>query len=554
MPIAEHDVPHAVDQEELGGRDASGTGSVDHDPRLAQRRAPQLERVDEPGQHDDCRTVLVVVKHRHVQAFLERRLDFETPRRRDILQIDAAERRCDRRHDIDDPLGVTLGDADRERFDPTERLEEYRLPFHDRQCRLGPDITEPEHRAPIGHDRDEVPLDRQVVDRFAALPHLLDRCQRRRREIEQVEDVMIAHRQLAADLQDASIAPPQIQRLFGQRTGPPVGRTRWLERPFVDIPPGIFGDLLRVDRPRRFAGFERRLHHRCRDRWRDSEIENLRHDMVRPTLFGRYQARQRFGCVNQRAQTDVPRTGIEKPTEDPRKDERDVHHVRIIGAPGRDHCRTGLPGQERIDLRCRQREGEDDRIRRHPGHHLRRQDVAAGQPDEDIGALEHLGERATPPLRIRLLGQIRLGPVHPVGPPEVNRAGTVTDDEILHPDARQEPRDTDASQACPSDDDPHLIQPLPDHLERVLQRTEHENGRTVVLVGEDGNRCCLLQVILDREAMRCADMVEADGTEGRDQRARDLDDRERIAQIDTDRHGIDPGERLEEHCLRFEQR
>src|SRR5690606_4547909 len=60
-------------------------------------------------------------------------------------------------------------EADRERVDAGEVLEQERLALHDRQRRLGPDATEAQHRRAVGDDGDGVLLDRQVVDALRVL-------------------------------------------------------------------------------------------------------------------------------------------------------------------------------------------------------------------------------------------------------------------------------------------------------------------------------------------------------------------------------------------------
>ncbi|GBD16468.1 hypothetical protein HRbin26_01366 [bacterium HR26] len=76
----------------------------------------------------------------------------------------------------------------------------------------------------------------------------------------------------------------------------------------------------------------------------------------------------------------------------------------------------------------------------------------------------------------------------------------------------------------------------------------------MVLVAEDRDRCPLLQVVGDGKAVRCPDMVEADGSESWGQCQGSLDDRQRVMQVNADRHGVDAGEGFEEDALRLEER
>ena len=122
-----------------------------------------LERVDQRGQDDHRRPVLIVVEDRDVELLLQAVLDLEAARRRDILQVDPAEHGrhgLDEQHDLVDVLG---GEAEREGVDVGQLLEEEGLAFHDRQGRPGPDVAEAEHRGPIGDDGHTVLLDRERI-------------------------------------------------------------------------------------------------------------------------------------------------------------------------------------------------------------------------------------------------------------------------------------------------------------------------------------------------------------------------------------------------------
>ena len=125
------------------------------------RLLDDAQGVEQRREHDDRRAVLVVVKDRDIELGAQAPLDLEAARRRDVLQVDAAERRgrrLDERHDLIDVLGV---EAQRERVDAGELLEQHRLALHHRHRRLRADVAKPEHRGAVGDDRDRVALDRQ---------------------------------------------------------------------------------------------------------------------------------------------------------------------------------------------------------------------------------------------------------------------------------------------------------------------------------------------------------------------------------------------------------
>ena len=62
----------------------------------------ELQRVEEGGQDDDGRTVLIVVKDRDVAFLLEPAFDLKAARRGDIFQVDAAEAARQERYRFDD--------------------------------------------------------------------------------------------------------------------------------------------------------------------------------------------------------------------------------------------------------------------------------------------------------------------------------------------------------------------------------------------------------------------------------------------------------------------
>ena len=113
---------------------------------------------------DDRRAVLVVVEDRDVERLLQPALDLEAARRRDVLEVDAAEPGRDRGDRGDDLVGVGRREADRPGVDAAELLEQHRLALHHRHRRLGADVAEPEHRGAVADDGDGVLLDRQVPD------------------------------------------------------------------------------------------------------------------------------------------------------------------------------------------------------------------------------------------------------------------------------------------------------------------------------------------------------------------------------------------------------
>ena len=100
--------------------------------------------------------MLVVVEHRDLHARLELRLDLKTLRSLDVLEIDAAEGRFQRRHRLDHALDGVGGDFDVEDVDPGEFLEQDRLAFHDGLRGQRADIAKPQHRGTVGDHGDQI--------------------------------------------------------------------------------------------------------------------------------------------------------------------------------------------------------------------------------------------------------------------------------------------------------------------------------------------------------------------------------------------------------------
>jgi hypothetical protein len=144
--------------------------------------------------------VLVVVEDRDLERLAQPPLDLEAARRRDVLEVDATERRRDRLHRADDLVGVLRGQADREGVDIREFFEQHRLALHHGQCRLGSDVPEPEYRGAVADDGDAVALDREVPD-LVRIPRdgMRDACDTRR--VDHREVVPRLQRQTRAHLE-----------------------------------------------------------------------------------------------------------------------------------------------------------------------------------------------------------------------------------------------------------------------------------------------------------------------------------------------------------------
>ena len=137
--------------------------------RSSSRLPVIFERVEQRRHHDHGGAVLVVVEDRDVELLLEAVLDLEAARRGDVLEVDAAEAGRDRLHRRDDLVRVLRVEADRERVDAAELLQQHRLALHHRHRGARADVAEAEHGRAVGDDGHVVPLDRVAEGQLGVL-------------------------------------------------------------------------------------------------------------------------------------------------------------------------------------------------------------------------------------------------------------------------------------------------------------------------------------------------------------------------------------------------
>ena len=135
-----------------------------HDKLAGLKVAPgQVQRVDETGNGDDGRPVLVVVKDGNVHQFAQSLFDDEAIRRLDVFKIDAAERRTEIADAIDELIDILCVDFDVEAVHIGEPLEQDRFAFHHRLCGEGSPITQSEDGCAVRNHSDHVPFGGVIV-------------------------------------------------------------------------------------------------------------------------------------------------------------------------------------------------------------------------------------------------------------------------------------------------------------------------------------------------------------------------------------------------------
>ena len=160
--VAADEVARPGGTEHAGGGGSCGTGARHHDADVLEALVDDDERIQQRSQDDDRGPMLVVVEDRDVQLLPQAGLNVEAARRRDVLEVDAAEDRRNRGHDSHDFVRILRRKAHRPGVDSAELLEQDCLPLHHRQRCLRPDVTQPQNSSAVAHDRHRVLLDRQI--------------------------------------------------------------------------------------------------------------------------------------------------------------------------------------------------------------------------------------------------------------------------------------------------------------------------------------------------------------------------------------------------------
>ena len=265
------------------------------------------------------------------------------------------------------------------------------------------------------------------------------------------------------------------------------------------------------------------------------------------------QLGQSMGGGDLHFHVDGRRAHVERAAKNIGKAEDVVDLVRIVRTPGGDdHVvahRVRLFGR---DLRVGIGHGEDDRLRRHRSHHLRRQRALDGEAEDDVGAFQRLGERA-------LVGRRRMRGfplVHAFGAAAVDDALGVAEDHVLgrEADRLDEIETGDAGGTGAVADELRLLDVAAGQVQRVDEAGAGDDGGAVLVVVKHRNVHQLAQALLDDEAFGRANILEIDAAEGRPEIADRVDDLLRIFGGDLDVDRIDVGETLEQDRLAFHDR
>ncbi len=239
---------------------------------------------------------------------------------------------------------------------------------------------------------------------------------------------------------------------------------------------------------------------------------------------------------------------VEGAPEDEREAEDVVHLVGVVGATGRhDDVLTRIDGVGVADLGIGIGHREHDGPIGHRPHHVLADQIRTRQPEEHVGSLHGLLERAV----IRLGRDLLLLGVHPVLATLVDHAPAVAEDHLLRVGAQADEhvRTRDAGCAGTGDHDAQIADLLAGELDGVDQRRGRDDGRSVLVVVEHGDVQLLLERLLDVEALRRLDVLEVDASEGRRDATHRVDELVRIRLVHLDVEDVDARELLEQDTL-----
>ena len=244
---------------------------------------------------------------------------------------------------------------------------------------------------------------------------------------------------------------------------------------------------------------------------------------------------------------------IERAAEDVGEAEDVVHLVGIVAAAGGDDGVVAHGGDVlRRDLRVGVGERQDQRLGRHLGDHLLLEHAAGRQAEEDVGALDHLGQAAG-----RGLAGVALLPrVHQLVAALPDHALDVGDPDVFLGQAEllEQAEARQRRGAGARDHQLHLGDVLADQRQAVLHGCADDDRRAVLVVVEHRDREPLAQLLLDVEALRRLDVFEVDAAEGGFQRGHDLDQLLLVVLGQLDVEDVDAGEFLEQDALAFHDR
>ena len=240
---------------------------------------------------------------------------------------------------------------------------------------------------------------------------------------------------------------------------------------------------------------------------------------------------------------------VQRTAEDAREGEEVVDLIREVRASRADDacaCCLCLVGQ---DLGDGVRHRHDDGVLAHALDHLGGEAAGGGDADEDVLALDDLGEGALLFLMVGDFGDALLVRVHVLFASLVDRARRVAEDDGLDAVGEEEACDRLSCRTCAVDDDVRRLEVTSEVLVRVEEGGDDDDRCAVLVIMENGDVEGLFELVLDVKALRCLDVLEVDAAVGGGDELADFDDVLDFFAVHADGDGVDTGKALEEDRL-----
>ena len=230
--------------------------------------------------------------------------------------------------------------------------------------------------------------------------------------------------------------------------------------------------------------------------------------------------------------------------------------IDLVGIVGAASCHDGIVAHGldffRLDFGRGVGQRKNQGLGRHAGHHVGFEHAAGRQAQEDVGAVNHFGQRAL----VGRLGVDGLVRVHQFGAAFVHHAFDIGDPNVLLGQAQLD-QQIDAGQrrsAGAAGDQFDLVDAFAHNLQAVEQGRAHHNGGAVLVVVKDRDLHALAQLALDVKAVGRLDVFEVDAAEGWLQRGDDVHQLVGVFFVDFDIEHINAGKFLEQHAFAFHYR
>ena len=285
----------------------------------------------------------------------------------------------------------------------------------------------------------------------------------------------------------------------------------------------------------------------------DAFIEGVGNDMV----FGQFVITDQRGDGIGRSQfhvfVDAAGPDGQGAAENAREDHDVVDLVRCIRPAGADDFGTGCLSGSIVCFRNGVGHGEDDGIGSHGLDDFLSKDMRSRYAEEEVGAFDGIGQGPMGMGRIGQGGQFSLDRIeafHAI----IENPRTVDHSDVPGTGADQEAADGGTGCTGAVDDDAGRLQVLMDIAESTDDAGQGGNGRTVLVVMEDGDVHFLLQGLFNFIALRRSNVFQVDAGKRRLQAFHRFDKFLRVFRIQADRDSIDTAKDLEQDRFPFHDR